>query len=85
MKRLLILAVPAVFVFAACGGGSGTDAKVDEIMTEVERLDISDAEVDEMRASIDEALNVLPDGEEQDYLDTLLESVKDMADAADNL
>jgi hypothetical protein len=85
-KFLATLILAGSLAVAACGGGDAkTDARVDQIMAELDRTDLSDAERDEMRDGIDDALDALPASEHDEYLDTLLESTRDMTDAVNEL
>lgn len=81
MLNILILLATVALVLVACTDGSSSDPRVDEIVAQYKRLNVTDQEVDEFRQSIDDALDVLPAGEHDDYLDTLLESTKASADA----
>lgn len=82
-SRLAALMLPVALVLgvAACGSeGGGSDSQVDAIVTQYERLDVTDQEIDEFRQMIDDALDILPASEHDEYLDTLLESTKSQAD-----
>jgi ABC-type oligopeptide transport system substrate-binding subunit len=84
-KFLTALILVGSLAVAACGGSGdpSTDAKVDRIMAEFERSDPSDAERDEMRDSINAALDALPSNEHDEYLDVLLESAREIGDAVE--